>query len=116
MHSSFAALRNECGMNIRRPVREKQLSKEAQADIARIKEIWSDCRARYGAGGPFLFGAFTGADAMYAPVVHRFRTYAIPVTPVVADYMRTMQTLPAFQQWTEAGVAETLVIEKYGDD
>src|SRR3984893_15841010 len=95
MHSGFAALRNECGMNLHRPVGAKALSGDARADIARIQESWSECRERYGKFGPYLFGAFSGADAMYAPVVHRFRTYAIEVTPAVRDYMDTMIALPA---------------------
>ena len=70
-------------------------------------------RALSASPGPFLFGAFAGADAMFAPVVHRFRTYAIEVTPDGADYMDTMMALPAFQEWTRAGLAETLVIEKF---
>lgn len=116
MHSGFAALRNECGMNLHRPVGAKTLSADARADIARIQESWSECRERYGKLGPYLFGAFSGADAMYAPVVHRFRTYAIEVTPEVRDYMQTMMALPAFQEWTRAGLAETLVIEKFEVD
>ena len=113
MHSGFAALREECGMNLHRPVGAKALSAEAHADIARIQQSWAECRERYGKLGPFLFGGFSGADAMYAPVVHRFRTYAIEVTPAVRDYMATMVALPAFQQWTRAGLEETLVIEKF---
>jgi glutathione S-transferase len=113
MHSGFAALRDECGMNLHRPVGVKSLSGNARADIARIQQIWSDCRERHGKSGPYLFGAFSGADAMYAPVVHRFRTYAIEVTPGVRDYMSAMSSLPAFQQWTSAGLAETLVIENF---
>ncbi len=113
MHSGFAALRNECGMNLHRPVGPVPLSADGKADIARVQEIWRDCRVRYGGGGPFLFGAFSGADAMYAPVVHRFRTYAIEVGPEVKAYMETMMALPAFREWTEAGLAETLVIEKF---
>ncbi len=113
MHSGFAALRNECGMNLHRPVGAIALSADARADIARIQQIWIECRARYGKSGPFLFGAFGGADAMFAPVVHRFRTYAIEVAPEVRDYMDTMMSLPAFQEWTRAGLAETLVIEKF---
>jgi glutathione S-transferase len=113
MHSGFMALRNECGMNLHRPVKPVALSDDARANIARVQQIWTECRARYGKSGPFLFGAFSGADAMYAPVVHRFRTYAIEVTPVVADYMHTMMALPAFEQWTRAGLAETIVIEKF---
>jgi glutathione S-transferase len=116
MHSSFAALRKECGMNLHRPVRAKQLSQDAQADIARVQEIWTDCRSKYGAGGPFLFGAFSAADAMYAPVVHRFRTYAISMAPVAGRYMETIQALPAFREWTEAGLAEKMLIEKFEVD
>jgi glutathione S-transferase len=113
MHSGFAALRNECGMNLHRPVGAIALSAAACADIARIQQIWIECRERYGKTGPFLFGAFGGADAMFAPVVHRFRTYAIEVAPVAQDYMDAMMSLPAFDEWTRAGMAETLVIEKF---
>ena len=113
MHSGFAALRNECGMNLHRPVGAIKLSADARADIARIQQIWIECRERYGKSGPFLFGAFGGADAMFAPVVHRFRTYAIEVVPEARHYMDTMMSLPAFQEWTSAGLAETLVIEKF---
>jgi glutathione S-transferase len=113
MHSGFVALRNECGMNLHRPVGAIALSADAKANVARVEEIWRDCRQRYGKGGPFLFGAFTGADAMYAPVVHRFRTYAIEVGPEANAYMETMMALPAFREWTEAGLAETLRIEKF---
>jgi len=113
MHSGFMALRNECGMNLHRPVRAKVLSEQARADIARVQEIWTTCRERHAAQGPFLFGAFSGADAMYAPVVHRFRTYAIAVTPQVQAYMDTMTALPAFEAWSAAGRAETIVIEKF---
>jgi glutathione S-transferase len=113
MHSSFAGLRNECGMNLHRPIRAIELSADGRADVDRIQEIWTECRERYGKSGPFLFGAFGAADAMFAPVVHRFRTYAIAVTPIVQRYMETMMALPAFQEWTNAGLAETLVIEKF---
>jgi glutathione S-transferase len=113
MHSGFMALRNECGMNLHRPVGAVALSADAEANVARVQEIWADCRARHGGGGPFLFGAFTAADAMYAPVVHRFRTYAIKVSAVAQAYMEAMMALPAFAEWTKAGLAETLVIEKF---
>ena len=88
MHSGFMALRNECGMNLHRPVGAVALSDDARANVARIQEIWADCHGRYGKEGPFLFGAFGGADAMFAPVVHRFRTYAIEVTPRCAALFR----------------------------
>jgi len=113
MHSGFMALRNECGMNLHRPVGAVTLSVDAQANVARIQEIWIECRQRYGEAGPFLFGKFGAADAMFAPVVHRFRTYAIAVAPQVQAYMDTMLELPAFAEWTRAGLAETLVIERF---
>jgi glutathione S-transferase len=113
MHSGFAALRNECGMNLHRPVRAIELSDEARANVARIQEIWAECRARYGQSGPFLFGSFCAADAMFAPVVHRFRTFAIAVSKDTQAYMDTMMALPAFAEWTKDGLAETIVIEKF---
>jgi glutathione S-transferase len=113
MHSGFVPLRSECGMNLHRPVGAIALSADAKANAARVDEIWRDCRQRHGSRGPFLFGAFTGADAMYAPVVHRFRTYAIDVSPESRAYMETMMALPAFREWTEAGLAETLRIAKF---
>src|SRR3984957_10331950 len=113
MHSGFGALRSECGMNLHRRVGTIKLSADARADITRIKQIWTECRSPHGKSGPFLFGGFGGADAMFAPVVHRFRTYAIEVAPEARRYMDTMMALPAFQEWTRAGLAETLVIEKF---
>jgi glutathione S-transferase len=113
MHSGFLPLRNECGMNLHRPIRSVPLTDDAQANVARIDQIWSECRARYGGSGPFLFGAFSAVDAMFAPVVHRFLTYAIDVSPVAKAYMDTMTALPAFAEWTRAGLAEKLVIEKF---
>ena len=116
MHSGFMALRNECNMNIHRPVASKKLSEDAQSNIARIQQIWTDCRARYGGEGPYLFGGFTGADAMFAPVVHRFRIYDIANPPPVRDYMTTMLANAAFSKWTADALAETLVIAKFETD
>ena len=113
MHSGFLPLRGECGMNLHRPIGAIALSADARANVARIEEIWLDCRERYGRRGPFLFGAFTAADAMFAPVVHRFRTYAIEVAPQARAYMETMMALPAFAEWTRDGLAETLVVAKF---
>lgn len=113
MHSGFLPLRNECGMNLHRPVRAVALSADARANVVRVQQIWVECRQRYGGLGPFLFGAFGAADAMFAPVVHRFRTYAVEVAPEAQNYMETMMSLPAFQEWTRAGLAETIVIEKF---
>ncbi len=116
MHSGFAAMRSECGMNLHRPIGAKPLSAAAQADISRVQQLWTECRRRYGGDGPYLFGRFSGADAMYAPVVHRFRSYAIPVSTEVAAYMAAMQALPAFRQWTDDGLAETTLIAKFEVD
>ena len=113
MHSGFAALRNECGMNMWRPPAKKELSADARANIARIQEIWTEARAKYGAEGPFLFGKFTAADAMYAPVVSRFETYAIDVSAPVRAYMEAMIALPAWQEWRRAALKEHWVIAAY---
>jgi len=112
MHSGFMALRSECPMNLHRPVRGIALSEDARANIARIQAIWLECRERHGKRGPFLFGAFGAADAMFAPVVYRFRTFAIEVVSEVQAYMDTMLALPAVQEWTKAGLAETLLIDR----
>jgi glutathione S-transferase len=111
MHSGFMALRNECAMNIKRPVHKRTLSADATANVERVQQIWTECRKTY--GGPFLFGAFSCADAMYAPVVHRFRIYGVDVTGAVADYMGAMQAHPAFVAWTAAALKETWAIEKF---
>jgi glutathione S-transferase len=113
MHSGFLPLRNECGMNLHRPIRAVALSADARANVARIEQIWIECRERHSRLGPFLFGKFSAADAMFAPVVHRFRTYAIEVAPQAQAYMDTMMVQPAFAEWTKAGLAETLLIERF---
>ncbi|BAM89170.1 putative glutathione S-transferase [Bradyrhizobium oligotrophicum S58] len=112
MHSGFQALRNECPMNLHRPLRPVELSADAKANIARVEEIWRDCRARYGAGGPFLFGRFGGADAMFAPVVTRLHTFAVPVAADTRAYMDTMMAMPAFAEWVKDGLAETWTIDR----
>jgi len=113
MHSGFVPLRSACGMNLHRPIRAVALSSDARANVARIEQIWTECRERYGRLGPFLFGKFGAADAMFAPVVHRFRTYAIEVAPQAQAYMDTMMAQPAFAEWTKAGLAETLLIARF---
>lgn len=114
MHSGFMPLRNECAMNIHRPVHKKALSADARANVDRIAQIWSTCRRSH--GGPFLFGAFSGADAMYAPVVHRFRTYGVDIAGEAAAYMSAIAAHPAFEEWTAAALKETWVIEKFEND
>src|ERR1041384_8268996 len=75
MHAGFLPLRRACPMNMWRPVKKRELNNEAVANVRRIEAMWADCRARHGTAGPFLFGPFCAADAMYAPVVARFHTY-----------------------------------------
>jgi glutathione S-transferase len=110
MHAGFAPLRRHLPMNVRRPVKARTLDAAAAADAARIDAIFSACRAQFGAGGPFLFGAFSAADAMYAPVVWRFHTYAVGVSPAVAAYMRAVLALPASIEWREAARREPWVL------
>jgi glutathione S-transferase len=110
MHAGFVPLRRHLPMNVWRPVKPRALDEGAAADVARIDASWSACREQFGAGGPFLFGAFSAADAMYAPVVWRFRTYAVDVSPQSHDYMRAMMALPAWSEWREAARRETWVL------
>jgi glutathione S-transferase len=113
MHAGFAALRRACPMNCRRPAKPRDLSPEVEQDIRRIDNMWSDCRARYGEAGPFLFGHLTAADAMYAPIVLRFETYAIEVSPSSRRYMTAVSALPAMREWTAAGRAEEWVLPQF---
>jgi glutathione S-transferase len=108
MHGGFAALRNECPMNFWRPVKRRELTADALADVARIDAMWSECRARY--GGPFLFGRFGAADAMYAPMVSRFHTYAVEVGEDSRAYMDAVMALPAWREWKEAALKEPWIL------
>ncbi len=111
MHSGFPDLRNECPMDVRADHSGRLLSEGTQRDIARVCEIWRDCRARFGVGGNFLFGAFGIADAFYAPVVSRFVTYGVELDPVCAAYRDAVMAKPEMQSWIEAGRAEPWVID-----
>ena len=108
MHGGFAALRGECPMNFWRPVKRRELSADALANVARIDAMWSECRLRY--GGPFLFGPFGAADAMYAPVVSRFHTYAVEVGERSLAYMDAVMALPAWREWKEAALKEPWIL------
>jgi glutathione S-transferase len=101
MHSGFAALRQHMSMNIRKRHPGKGRTPESLADVARILSMWSDCRTRFGVGGPFLFGTFGAADAMYAPVVLRFRTYAVEMPPPCRAYAEAVLELPALREWMD---------------
>jgi glutathione S-transferase len=113
MHSGFAALRSNMSMNCRGSFPGVGRTVEAAADIERIQHIWSACRERTLSQGPFLFGGFTIADAMYAPVALRFKIYAVQLSAVCRQYADTILALPAVQQWVEAGKAETEVIPAF---
>lgn len=106
MHAGFVALRGACPMNLREDRRGSELPDAARADAERVLAIWRTCRARFGAGGPFLFGSFTIADAMYAPVTTRFTTYGVPRDDVGERYIAAVQALPAFVAWKRDAVAE----------
>jgi glutathione S-transferase len=110
MHAGFGALRRHCPMNMRRVQKKRELTAEVAADVRRIEQIWTECRERFGAGGPFLFGTFGAADAMYAPVVSRFFSYAIGVGATAEEYMAAVMALPAFKEWRDTGIAEPWVM------
>lgn len=106
MHSGFQALRDKMPMNIKGSHAGKGLTPESQRDIDRIVALWSECRERFGSGGSLLFGKFSVADAFFAPVVMRFRTYAVEVPRLAKDYCAAVEALPAVREWIEAARKE----------
>lgn len=98
MHGGFAALRQEMPMNLHLQTTIEP-STEVQENIERITQVWRTCRERFGASGPMLFGGFTVADCMYAPVVTRFRSYGVPLDDVCQAYCDAVLGLPAMQAW-----------------
>ena len=113
MHAGYQALRQHCPTNFRRPVRRIELTDAAKADVARIEAAWAHARETFGKGGPFLFGDFSAADAMFAPVVNRFHVYDVPVSQGTRDYMDAIMALPAWKAWIADAEAEPWRIEKY---
>jgi glutathione S-transferase len=110
MHAGFVPLRRHLPMNMWRPVTPRQLTPEVESNVRRIEAMWTDCRKRNGAGGAFLFGGFGAADAMYAPVVSRFYTYAVEVGAVAHAYMDAVMALPAWAEWRTAALKEPWVL------
>jgi glutathione S-transferase len=110
MHCGFIPLRRQYPMNMWRPVVPREPMPEVAADIKHIDEMWCYCRASFGQAGPFLFGTFTAADAMYAPVVSRFFTYAANVSASARGYMDAMMALPAWSEWRTAALKEPWVL------
>jgi glutathione S-transferase len=110
MHAGFVPLRRAMPMNMWRPVMRRELAPDVQSDVRRIEAMWTDCRTRHGADGPFLFGSFGTADAMYAPVVSRFHTYDVEVNAVARGYMAAVMALPAWGEWRAAALREPWVL------
>jgi glutathione S-transferase len=110
MHAGFVPLRRHLPMNVKRPVKSRATDAGAAKDIARIDAIWNECRDKYGTDGAFLFGKFGAADAMFAPVVWRFHTYAVEVSATARVYMRAVMALPAWNEWRDAARRESWVL------
>lgn len=113
MHSSYPSLRRELSMNVRKQFPGKTLSEPVRQEISRILQIWAQARARWGGGGPYLFGNFGAVDIMFAPVVTRFVTYAVKVPPFAANYMEAILIHPWMEEWITAAQDEPWVIEQY---
>jgi len=113
MHSGFQNLRMQFPTQYRRAPRRIEPNMETAADIARIEAAWAEARRRFWQGGPFLFGAFSAADAMYAPVVNRLHVYDAPVAADTRAYMDAMRATPAWKDWEAGAVAEPWALEKY---
>jgi glutathione S-transferase len=111
MHSGFSALRNEMTMCIRERVDVRPWSAGLERDIARVIEIWSEGRRRFGQGGSCLCGAFCLADAFYAPVAFRFRTYGVAPEGAAGSYLQALLAQPWLRQWEDAALKETAIIE-----
>lgn len=111
MHSGFMDLRRNLFMDLRRTYDAPERVAAAQTDIDRIQALWADCRDRFGRGGSFLFGPFTIADAMFAPVCTRLRTWQVPLDATAEAYVQAVLALPAMQQWAAEAAAEPWLID-----
>lgn len=106
MHSGFVALRSHMSMDLARDQALAGIPAEAQADIDRVSRLWADCRQRFGQDGPFLFGHASIADAFFAPVAARLRSYRVALPDEAAAYVETIYQWPAFQRWYQAALQE----------
>ncbi len=113
MHAGFANLRRHLPMNMRASIPGRALTPEAEADLDRIAALWRDCRRRFGADGRYLFGSFTIADAMFAPVVSRLRTYRIDLEEEAQSYADALWAYPPLQEWAAAARTEPMTIEAF---
>lgn len=110
MHAGFMDLRKACPMNVRAQKPETKLSEDVLKDVSRLVELWEVCRRQFGQGGDFLFGRFSAADAMFAPVIWRFNTYGIKVKGEAQNYFLAMMNLPVMQEWHAAALKEPYVM------
>ncbi len=106
MHSGFGALREGMSMDVRARRPERRRSPAILADIARVEEIWRETRRRFGVPGPLLFGGFTIADAFYAPVAFRFRTYGVEPVAEAGAYLAALLALPGMKAWEQAALGD----------
>lgn len=113
MHSGFSSLRGELPMNVRARYPGASYNEQTAADIARISDIWTLCRDRYGSGGPYLFGEYSAADAFYAPVVSRFKTYGVNLDGDAQAYAEAAWNWPDMLEWIAAAEAEPYTVERY---
>ncbi len=111
MHAGFQALRSACPMNLGKKYRQGDRGEAVARDAARFEAIVAQARGRFGQGGPFLFGAFTGADAMFAPLVTRLDTYSIPIGAETRTYVNAVLGLPSFREWLAAALQETWIVD-----
>lgn len=112
MHSGFQPLRQACPMNMRRPIADLEVSEAVVANVSRIRALWAEARARFGESGPYLYGAWSAADMMYAPVVSRFRTYRLMADGIALSYMEAVEAHPHFAEWREAALEEVWRVEE----
>jgi glutathione S-transferase len=111
MHSGFSHLRTHCPMNLGRKYATRDRGAGVAADVARFSDIVRQARERFGEGGPFLFGAFSAADAMFAPLATRLDTYSIPLDAGTRSYLDAVLSLPAFGEWRDAALRETWIVD-----
>jgi glutathione S-transferase len=113
MHSGHLALRRQCPMNIRKRISGIELTEETKHDIVRVLQLWAEARARFGRGGPFLFGSFSAADVFYAPVVSRFLTYGVGVPGFAQAYMQAVWEHDWLQSWVAGAQEEEWTIAQF---
>jgi glutathione S-transferase len=111
MHAGFVPLRSACPMDVTKTFAPRARSADVMANVNRIEAIFAEAKAKFGGNQPFLYGGFSAADAMYAPVLTRLRTYAIPVTATTRAYMDAVLGHPAYQEWVAGAVADSWRID-----